>query len=168
MSADKAALTLAACGLAMLAPLAGCRPPAPAAAPAPPRRPSVKVDPCAERLHDICGLLLMYYSLHRSLPPSPADLKALGADEAPPLECPISGKPYRYDPEGMEIEGQDGRLVLYDAQACHSGMRWGIFCKPGAGGTVLSTRVILVPDRGVVRAESAHRRSGRPTSRPSR
>jgi len=113
-------------------------------------RPSI--DPCADRLHDLAGHLLVYYCLHGWLPPTLDDLSA-AADpaQAPLLVCPASGEPYVYRPEGLAIEGQAARLVLYDAVPAHSGMGWAVACiEPTADGP-LDTRVILLPGH-VIRA----------------
>jgi hypothetical protein len=115
----------------------------------PTRRPSVRMDPCAERLHDVCGQLLLYHSIHKRLPQSLEELKALGSAEPPQLVCPVSGEPYVYNPNGLRIAGQPGRLVLYDATASHSGMRWGVFVDDPGSGKALTARVILLAEESV-------------------
>ena len=142
------------CGCALAGALSGC-PAAPE--PEPPdtgQRLSTQFDSCAERLHDVCGQLLMYYHRHRKLPSSLADLKAAQVQPAAPLVCPVSQLPYRYQPKGLEIPGRAGRLLLYDAKPCRTGMRWGIFVRPPKAGALLSTRVIPLPDKAVVEAEA--------------
>ncbi len=132
--------TLACCiGLAALA--AGCRTAAPAV-----RRPSVEADACAERLHDLSGRLLLHYSLHRRLPETLEALAALDPEQPVPLVCPVSGEPYVYRPKGLQVPGHPGRLVLYDAVACHSAMRWGVFVDDAGDARRLTARVILIPD----------------------
>lgn len=126
-------------GLAALA--AGCQTTAPAA-----RRPSVEVDACAERLHDVCGRLLLHYSLHRRLPETLESLAALDPEKPVPLVCPVSGRPYVYDPKGPPIPGRPGRLVLYDPLPSHSGMRWGVFVDDAGDGKGLIARVVLFPE----------------------
>ena len=118
---------------------AGCQPAEPGLG----RQPSVKKDPCAERLHDICGHLLLYYSTHGKLPPTPAELTSDDGLPLPPLVCPASGKPYVYNPDGVSIPNLPGRLVLYDPEPSHSGMRWGILVAPSADGASITARVIL-------------------------
>ena len=113
------------------------------------QRPSVQIDdPCAERLHDVCGELLLYHSIHGRLPKSLEELQALDVT-ATPLVCPISGEAYIYNPKGQQITGQPGRLVLYDAIASHSGMRWGIMVDDAGSGRLLQARVILLPEESV-------------------
>ncbi len=111
----------------------------------PVRKPSVKIDPCAERLHDVCGQLLLYHSIHKRLPKTLEELKA--SDSATtPLVCPTSGGFYVYNSKGLQIPGQLGRLVLYDARANHSGMRWGISVGDADSRKPLQTRVILLSE----------------------
>ncbi|MBE3068770.1 MAG: hypothetical protein IMZ66_00895, partial [Planctomycetes bacterium] len=131
------------CVVALAALAAGCR----TAAPSPVvRRPSVEQDLCAERLHDLSGAILFYYATHHRLPESPAALASLGPEDPVPLVCPVSDQPYLYQPNGLRVQGQHGRMVLYDAAACHAGMRWGVFVDGGGTGRRLIARVVLVPD----------------------
>lgn len=112
-------------------------------------RPSVKSDPCAERLHDLCGHLLMYHSLNRKLPDTLEDLKESGMGDLPPLTCPASGKPYRYMPAGMTVPGRDEIMVICDPVPIHSGMRWAVMVAPPESGQALATKVILLTERAV-------------------
>lgn len=102
----------------------------------------IALDPCAARLHDLSGRLLLYYAANRRLP------KRLAALPAPhsPLVCPVSGKPYIYDPEGLVLPERPGRLVLYDPAPSHLGGRWGITLIKSAPGAPLTTRVIWVKE----------------------
>ena len=113
------------------------------------RRPSVKMDPCAERLHDVCGQLLLYHSAYKRLPRTMEELKTMDSGQTPELTCPISGEPYIYNLEGLLISGHSGHLVLYDAKACNSGMRWGILVDIPTGNKPLTARVVLLPDDSV-------------------
>ena len=142
-SRNLAAVALAV-ALAIVLAAAGCRTVAPED-----RRPSVRMDACAERLHDACGQLLLYYSLHQRLPETLDALATLGAPAPLPLVCPVSGKPYVYRPEGLAVPAQPGRLVLYDADPSHSGMRWGVLVGGAEEGKRLTTRVVLLPDNAV-------------------
>jgi len=126
---------------------AGCRMPAGGATGA-----SSGVDPCAERLHDISGHLLIYYSANRRLPASLDELRALVGPDGPPLVCPLSGLPYTYDPSGPEVPGQPGRLLLYDSEPTHAGARWGIVMAEPAGAAPLTSRVVLLPEDLIVAA----------------
>lgn len=142
------------CWFALGTLVAGCRTPQTSVPPV--RRPNVKIDPCAERLHDVCGQLLLYHSIHKRLPQTLNGLKAMNVGPMPQLICPVSGKPYVYNPIGLRIPGRSGRLVLYDAVACHAGMRWGILVEDSADGKPLTARVVLLPEESVSSA-SKHR-----------
>ncbi len=109
-------------------------------------RPSVKKDLCAERLHDVCGALLMYYATRRQLPPTLAALQSAADEPLPPLVCPASGKPYVYTPAGVSVPNRVGRVVMYDPEPSHSGMRWAVLAAPSADGNI-TARVILVADK---------------------
>ncbi len=139
---------LAGC-IALAALAAGCNRPA---GPEVVRRPSVRTDPCAERLHDLCGRVLLYYSIHRKLPAAAAELASGGASPGPPLVCPVSGRPYVYVSEGVTVKGRPGRLILYDAAATHNGMRWGILVDRPTGRPNITARVILVSDKDLTAA----------------
>jgi hypothetical protein len=139
-----------ACCLALGALAAGCQTPDTSLPSV--RRPSLQVDPCAERLHDLCGKLLLYHGIHSKLPGTLEELKALGSATLPPLVCPVSGKPYIYHPDGLAIRGWSGRLVLYDAMPSHSGMRWGVLVEDPGSGKTLTARVLLLPEQSVLSA----------------
>jgi len=130
------------CGLAGAAAVPGC----PRAEPEP-HRPVLDTDPCAERLHDVCGYLLSYYAANRKLPDALGDLAAVGMTSPALLSCPTSGKPYTYDPFGPALPGRRGRLVVYDAEPTHAGMRWGILAVMPPGGGLISANVVLVSEK---------------------
>jgi hypothetical protein len=133
-----------ACAVLLATVAGGCQTPATARS-----KPGAEIDPCAERLHDLCGHLLLYASLHGQLPERLADLKRVSTDPLPVPTCPVSGMPYVYNPEGLAVPGRPGRLVLYDAAPSHCGMRWGILADAAAEGQPLTARVILLPERPV-------------------
>jgi hypothetical protein len=134
----------------------GCQVTEPAAV----RPRSLGKDPCAERLHDVCGHLLLYYASHKRLPPTLAELKSTPTMPLPPLVCPASGKPYVYDPAGVSIPGRPGRLVLYDPEPSHSGMRWAVMVGTPADATNVTTRVILLPESEFAPANASGDGSG--------
>lgn len=103
-------------------------------------------DPCAARLHDLAGALLQYLSVHGAMPDDLKQFRAsAGADEMPPLVCPVSQEPYVYHKDGIALEGSSGRLVLHDAEPVHDGGRWGlVLTTPGPGGAV--TAYVLLFD----------------------
>jgi len=140
-------LASAALAILVTAMAAGCETSAPQA-----RRAGAEIVPCAERLHEICGHLLLYYSINGKLPERLADLKSTGPEPLPPLACPDSGKPYIYNRAGLAVPGRPGRLVLYDGGPCHSGMRWGILADVAADEQPLTTRVVPLPETPVFSA----------------
>lgn len=129
----------------VLAALAGgCGPAQPA-----PAKPGgleiVNSDACSEQLHDLCAPLLLYYSVHKQLPARLADLGEVNGKPASSLVCPVSRKPYVYGPEGLLVPGWPGRLILYDAEPSHGGLRWGIQAEPPRPGRPVLFRVVRPP-----------------------
>lgn len=102
------------------------------------------LDPCAERLHELAGPLLLLWARDGRLPAGPARLAAMAPEV--PLVCPVSGQPYRYDPHGPWLPGQAGRLVLYDSTPAHQGHRWGLILIPAEGRQPPATAVILLAE----------------------
>ena len=94
-------------------------------------------EPCASRLHDICGLLLLYMDRNIQLPGSLDDLRALPGAQAlaGDFTCPVSGKPYVYNPTGVSGPNISMRAVIYDPEPTHGAFRRAIVvheAKPGA------------------------------------
>jgi hypothetical protein len=133
---------------------AGCEQPEP-----PIRKPGVVIDPCAERLHDVCGKLLLHYAANKSLPPGFEQLRGICGQSLPPV-CPVSGEPYKYNPAGIEIPGRAGRLILHDATPAHSGMMWGIIAEAN-NENGLTARVVLLPESSV--SSAGRQQSTRPS-----
>src|SRR5437773_10560864 len=66
---------------------------------APAKTPAISnTDPCAMRLHDISGALLLYFSAHHDLPAKLDELKSPALNA---FVCPVSHQPYVYDARGM-------------------------------------------------------------------
>jgi hypothetical protein len=122
-------------------------------APDAPGRPTAPLgaasDPCADRLHAICGPMLLYFAIHRRLPDDIEELRAVaGPDPEVEFTCPVSGKPYVYNPQGVPRgQGRPGLLVLYDAEPTHSGLRWGVAAEPPRNtAQPLVTQVVAEPE----------------------
>lgn len=140
--------TLLSCSLLICAALAGFSCTAPRKSQASPSdAPITNTDPCATRLHDLCGPLLLYYATHRQLPPQLEELRSVsGLESAVELVCPVSGRPYLYNPQGILLPEQQARVVIYDPLPSHSGMRWGISIIEPSGPGPLITKVIALPE----------------------
>lgn len=105
------------------------------------------IDPCAERLHDLCGPLLMYYAINRRLPEDLAALQSVAEPgQVVALECPESGEPYVYEPEGFPRPNGPGRIIIYDATPAHSGTRWTVAIDKGDPAEPLIARVVSLPE----------------------
>ncbi len=121
--------------------------------PKPPPGATSALDPCEERLHDIAGALLSYYLLNKRLPDSLEPLRALAdADRPIELTCPVSGKPYIYNRQGIPVYSEGaptpalagpqpaGRtmrlLVVYDPEPTHNGVRKAIAITPPSAGSL--------------------------------
>jgi hypothetical protein len=103
------------------------------------------VDACANRLHDISGLLLMYSLNHPNLPAKLDELRSEpGFEDVKEFSCPVSREMYIYNPDGIPYES--GLLVVYDATPAHSGMRWAIWISRAIGNQPMQTKVIAVKD----------------------
>ena len=48
------------------------------------------------------------------------------------FNCPVSGMPYVYVPQGLEAPGQNIRIYVYDGAPVHGGARWCAVSKTGA------------------------------------
>lgn len=103
------------------------------------------VDPCADRLHDLCGQLLLHYAGCGDLPERLADLNKDGGFPVP-LVCPRTGRPYQYDRDGLRVPDRAGRLIVFDGRPCRPGRRWGILREPAQPGQPLILKVITVPE----------------------
>jgi hypothetical protein len=110
--------------------------------------PITSTDPCAMRLHELTGALLLYYSMNFTLP---ADLAELGdlADniaQVQELVCPVSRRPYIYNPNGIFMAERKEYVIVYDAAPSHAGMRWAITIEEPVGGKSLVARVVTLPE----------------------
>ena len=114
-------------------------------------------DECAGRLHDICGALLLYHRGHRQLPNRLDDLLLVRGFGDLELTCPVSRRPYVYNPIGIITPDNQPRMICYDPAPSHSGMglakrlssmRWAIsIIEPRDNGTLIA-KVVAVPESG--------------------
>ena len=109
--------------------------------------PITNTDPCAMRLHDLSGALLAYYMEYYQFPAKLSELAdASVLLPAPPAECPVSKRPYVYNPEGILLPERSSRVLVYDAAPSHSGMRWAITAEERADGGLPVTKVLALPE----------------------
>jgi hypothetical protein len=115
-----------------------------------PTAPINPVDACSDRLQDLAGSLLFYYAVNKRLPGTLTDLKDVDGNVIPPeqLTCPVSHKPYVYDPRGIPAgPAKPGVIVLADPEPTHSGLRWAITVeKPRNPTQPLITHLVAVPE----------------------
>jgi len=133
----------------------------------------INTDPCAQRLHELCGTLLLYYNTHHALPPTLAALaQAPGAKDAGDLACPASGQPYVYIPAGVPVDPPPSRVVLFDPTPAHGersggGKRFAIVIQPPSQPAgVLQARVIAIPEARAKVLRDAAAAAASSTTRP--
>ena len=81
-------------------------------------------DGCAAKLQDIGGLFLLYHLQNHQMPKSLDDLRSLpGASDVGDFVCPVSKKPYIYNPAGIRSPSGAGLIVVYDPEPSHFGQR---------------------------------------------
>ena len=109
---------------------------------------AANLDPCAIRLHDVAGALLMYYFTHQRLPDTLDEVTPFGdAGEPVVLTCPASDQPYVYTAQGILLAEQRARVIVYDPTPAHyGGYRWAIRIEEPADGKPLLARVIALPE----------------------
>lgn len=110
--------------------------------------PTAAGDACAARLHDISGLLLLYFVSNQRLPERLEELAPL-SDSPSTFQaiCPASGRPYAYTPQGLPGAGTDRVLLVYDETPAHGGFRWVIVASPPQGDQPLRTFVMPYTDQ---------------------
>jgi hypothetical protein len=110
--------------------------------------PVTNTDPCAMRLHDLCGALLLYFGLRQELPTKIEDLVAVPGFEhlANELSCPASSLPYVFNRDGLLLAEQNSLVIIYDRSPAHIGMRWGIAIDKSEPGMALVARVVILPE----------------------
>ncbi len=105
------------------------------------------IDDCANRLHDLEGMILHYYLLNGKMPPSLDAVLPLADPlmELPGIVCPVSKKSYIYSQEGYKTTGDDRLLIVYDPEPVHGGCYRGIVMYPPVAHQPLSLSLVLLP-----------------------
>jgi hypothetical protein len=109
-------------------------------------QPSSASDPCALRLHDLVGGLLLYYAQHNELPPNLKTLELPSGELTNDLVCPVSHQPYIYDPRGLPAPDEKSRLIIYDAVPAHGSFRWAVAITEPKPGQPLIAEVVAAPE----------------------
>jgi hypothetical protein len=112
-----------------------------------PVAPISNTDPCATRLHDICGALLLFYATNDRLPADLTELeRAPGSEDIPSFTCPVSNKPYVYNAGGIRMPEKNSWVILYDPAPSHSNLRWAVSILEPVPGQPLVTKVVALPE----------------------
>jgi len=120
------------------------------------------LDLCPMRLQDIGGAILLYHLSHGKMPADLAAIRQAGGKTCPPIECPVSHEPYIYHPEGIDVAGLPGRVVLYDSTPCHNGRIWALVASLGATGNTPQVQPFLLPPGAIPPTTAPAEGSGKP------
>lgn len=111
-----------------------------------PNVPISNTDECAEQLHEICGALLQYYRANLDLPPRLDALREVPGFDQLKLNCPVTNRPYVYNPIGIQGAQNKQRILVHDPAPVHSGMRWAIVIDEPKPDRALVTKVVALPE----------------------
>lgn len=117
----------------------------PAGADNPDVNPDKLTDPCAARLHDVAGALLLYYRVKQQMPPKLEDVRSLGSI-AQDLEfsCARNGAPFVYVPNGMASGGKEQRIIAFDPTPVgRPRFRWCLIASVSNSGALITDVVPL-------------------------
>jgi hypothetical protein len=113
----------------------------------PPVDPLAKAGGCDSRLQDISGLMLLYAQQNHHLPKSLDELRGYpGAADVGDFVCPVSGKPYIYNPDGIPTPSGAGRIMVYDPTPAHDGMRLCLVIPDSGKSSAVIMQVIALPE----------------------
>ena len=85
-------------------------------------------------------------------------LAAQAQEDQLPLVCPTTGQPYIYRPDGVRIEGQPGRMVLFDSGPAHGGKRWALMVVPQRNAPTITCGPVLLSEESIQAALRASTR----------
>lgn len=91
-----------------------------------PVAPISNTDPCATRLHELCGPLLLFFQSRQRLPDRIEELREIRGFENLEITCPVSNRPYVCRPIGIATGDGQPRIVIFDPAPSHSGFRWAV------------------------------------------
>lgn len=114
----------------------------------PVQHPISNTDPCAMQMHDLCGAFLLFYLQYQRLPANLQELVTYPPNaEITSLNCPASGQPYVYNPDGILFTEKNSLVILHDASGIHAGHRWVIAIDQPQPYQPLVAKVIALPER---------------------
>jgi hypothetical protein len=102
-------------------------------------------DPSAIKMHDIEGAILMYYAINKVLPPKIEDALPL-ADVPLDMNVPGTSQQYVYTREGIILQDQEARLIVYEPAPLHKGHRLAIRVNDPKAFQPLVMHIIPVPE----------------------
>ncbi len=104
-------------------------------------------EPCATRLHDVCGPLLLYLTANYRLPETLDELRQVpGGNTMEEFACPVSKQPYVYNLAGIVGPDISKRAVIYDSAPTHLGYRWAILLKEATPDAPFIAEVVAWPE----------------------
>lgn len=108
-------------------------------------RPSIS-DLSSERLHEIEGALLLFYSAHGRPPAELSELQESPDPDVPlSLVSPVKNKPYVYIRGGLQSPGKSLRIYVYDPTPLPDGSLRCLLMPEFKRGTPSTSQVLLVP-----------------------
>jgi hypothetical protein len=97
----------------------------------------------------LAGHLLLYYAANNVLPATLDDLAVAFALSSEDVICPVSRRPYGYDPNGVVDRITENVLIVFDPVPAHAGLRWAVAVGPPDGGPLV-TKIVAVSEGNVV------------------
>ena len=127
----------AACAMALLA---GCvsEPVDPA-----PREVPTGLNPTAERLHEICGSILLFHGAYHRMPESLEELRRATGMTPDAIIDPVTRRPFAYVPEGFATSPAGRRAVLLAAPGPGAETCWAVTVLQA--NRSLSAKVVALP-----------------------
>jgi len=107
----------------------------------------VSTDPAAERLQDIGGFLLLYYSEQRQLPQSLDDLAQMPGGDSLDLTSPRTGTKFDYYPNGLWSSDHPNKCIVACDPVAGGSIRWCLLMTPPANGAALVVTVVAIPEQ---------------------
>jgi hypothetical protein len=130
------------CFLTVVA-LGGCQwPEAPAA---PVRTPAERdpLDPVAQRMHEVSGLILLFHGAYNRLPASLQELCVATGEDPSAVTDPATGRAIAYSSSSFASTSSAGKVIAYASPSAGDGACWCITFSEATGSAVC--RVVPLP-----------------------